>query len=61
MPGYRCYFVGLDGKPVNVEEADHVDDEAATIWGAELLRLRSHYRATEVWRLDRLICRHERK
>ena len=61
MAGYRCYFIGMDGKVINVEEADHSDDGAASAWGAELLTRRRHYRATEVWLLDRLICRHGEK
>lgn len=61
MPWYRCYFLGYDGKIVNVAEADHPDDGAATAWGSELLRHRPHYRASEVWLLDRQICRHNRK
>jgi hypothetical protein len=61
MANYRCYFVGVDGKFLNVEEGDHPDDRAADLWGAELLKQRPHYLASEVWRLDRRICRHDRK
>ena len=59
MVRYRCLFIDAGDRFINVEEADLPDDRAADAWGADLLKQRSNFRATEVWHQGRFICRHD--
>jgi hypothetical protein len=61
MPHYRCYFMGADGKIVDVEVTEQAHDGAAYAWSADQLELQPPlYRAVEVWDRERIVCRHDR-
>ena len=53
MPGYRCYFLGLDGKIVEAETVDAEDDELALTLCRRLFDERPQHTSFEVWRDDR--------
>jgi hypothetical protein len=53
MPGYRCYFLGLDGKIVEAEPVEAEDDHAALTLCRSLFAERPQYTSFELWRDDR--------
>ena len=55
MAIYRCFFRDADNKVVRLDRSDHTDDDAAIVWGADLLRQHPHDRGCEIWEGVRLV------
>jgi hypothetical protein len=53
MPGYRCYFLGLDGKIVEAEPVEADDELAALLLCRRLFAERPQHTSFELWRDDR--------
>jgi hypothetical protein len=60
MPGYRCYFLGLDGKIVEAEPVEAEDDHAALTLCRRLFAERPQHTSFELWRDDRKLRREGR-
>lgn len=55
MPGYRCFFIGADGRIANVLFDEHASDDDALSWAFSLCRRNPEYKQVELWEGDRVV------